>query len=36
LTGRVKSEEEKRAIEDKAMEIAGTGKVTSELSVSEK
>jgi osmotically-inducible protein OsmY len=36
LTGTVKSDEEKKAIEDKATEIAGAGKVTSELSVSEK
>ena len=31
LKGNVKSEEEKKAVEDKATEIAGTGKVTSEL-----
>jgi osmotically-inducible protein OsmY len=36
LTGTVKSEEEKKAVEDKATAIAGTGKVTSELTVSEK
>jgi osmotically-inducible protein OsmY len=36
LTGTVKSEDEKKAVEDKATEIAGTGKVTSELTVSEK
>jgi hyperosmotically inducible periplasmic protein len=33
LKGTVKSEEEKKAIEDKATEIAGAGKVTSELTV---
>jgi hyperosmotically inducible periplasmic protein len=33
LRGTVKSEQEKRAIEDKATEIAGAGKVTNELSV---
>jgi osmotically-inducible protein OsmY len=36
LTGTVKSEDEKKAVEDKANEIAGTGKVTNELSVSDK
>jgi hyperosmotically inducible protein len=36
LTGSVKSDDEKKAIEDKATEIAGAGKVTSELSVSGK
>jgi osmotically-inducible protein OsmY len=36
LTGTVKSEDEKKAIEDKATEIAGAGKVTNELVVSEK
>jgi hyperosmotically inducible protein len=36
LRGRVKSEEEKKAIEDKAAEIAGQGKVTSELTVASK
>ncbi len=36
LTGTVKSEEEKRAVEDKATEIAGSGKMTSELTVSGK
>ena len=35
LTGTVKSDEEKKAIEDKATEIAGAGKVTSELNVSQ-
>jgi osmotically-inducible protein OsmY len=33
LKGRVKSEAEKKAIEDRATEIAGAGKVTSELMV---
>jgi hyperosmotically inducible protein len=33
LKGPVKSEEEKQAIESKAREIAGTGKVNSELQV---
>lgn len=33
LKGAVKSEAEKQAIEDKATEIAGSGKVTSELTV---
>jgi len=33
LKGTVKSEAEKKAIEDKATEIAGSGKVTSELTV---
>jgi hyperosmotically inducible protein len=33
LKGEVKSDEEKKAIEDKATEIAGQGKVTSELTV---
>lgn len=36
LVGAVKSEDEKKAIEDKATEIAGSGKVTSELTVSGK
>jgi hyperosmotically inducible protein len=36
LTGTVKSEEEKKAVEDRAAEIAGAGRVTSELTVSEK
>jgi len=36
LIGTVKSDEEKKAVEDKATEIAGAGKVTSELTVSEK
>jgi hypothetical protein len=31
LKGTVKSDEEKKAIEDKATEVAGQGKVTSEL-----
>jgi osmotically-inducible protein OsmY len=34
LKGSVKTEEEKKTVEDKATEIAGTGKVTSELTVS--
>ena len=34
FTGTVKSDDEKKAIEDKATEIAGAGKVTSELTVS--
>ena len=33
LKGMVKSDEEKKAIEDKATEVAGQGKVTSELTV---
>jgi osmotically-inducible protein OsmY len=33
LKGTVKSDEEKKSIEDKATEIAGQGKVTSELTV---
>jgi hyperosmotically inducible protein len=33
LKGSVKSDEEKKSIEDKATEIAGQGKVTSELTV---
>jgi hyperosmotically inducible protein len=33
LKGNVKSDDEKKAIEDKATEIAGQGKVTSELAV---
>ena len=33
LKGTVKSDEEKKSIEDKATEIAGQGKVTSELAV---
>ncbi len=33
LKGNVKSDEEKKAIEDKATEIAGQGKVTSEITV---
>ena len=36
LTGTVKSDDEKKAVEDKAAEIAGVGKVTSELTVSQK
>jgi hyperosmotically inducible periplasmic protein len=36
LRGSVKSEDEKKAIEDKAAEIAGQGKVTSELTVATK
>jgi osmotically-inducible protein OsmY len=34
LRGTVKSDDEKKAVEDKATEIAGQGKVTSELTVS--
>lgn len=33
LRGTVKSDDEKKAIEDKATQIAGQGKVTSELTV---
>jgi len=33
LKGAVKSEDEKQAIESKATEIAGTGKVNNELQV---
>jgi len=33
LRGAVKSDDEKKSIEDKATEIAGQGKVTSELTV---
>ena len=33
LKGPVRSEDEKKAIEDKAAEVAGNGKVTSELNV---
>ena len=36
LIGTVKSDDEKKAIEDKASEIAGAGKVTDQLSVSGK
>jgi osmotically-inducible protein OsmY len=36
LIGSVKSDDEKKAIEDKATEIAGAGKVTDQLSVSGK
>jgi hypothetical protein len=35
LKGTVKSDEEKKAIEDKATEVAGQGKVTSELTVAQ-
>ena len=35
LIGSVKSDDEKKAIEDKASEIAGAGKVTSQLTVSQ-
>jgi osmotically-inducible protein OsmY len=34
LKGTVKSDDEKKAVEDKATQIAGDGKVTSELTVS--
>ena len=33
LKGQVKTDEEKKAVEDKAASVAGTGKVTSELTV---
>jgi len=33
LKGQVKTDEEKKAVEDKASTVAGTGKVTSELTV---
>ncbi|HYL78948.1 MAG TPA: BON domain-containing protein [Bryobacteraceae bacterium] len=33
LKGAVKTDEEKKAIEDKATELAGAGKVTSEIAV---
>ncbi|HUK91165.1 MAG TPA: BON domain-containing protein [Blastocatellia bacterium] len=33
LRGQVKSEDEKKAVEDKATEVAGAGKVTNELTV---
>ena len=36
LIGSVKSDDEKKAIEDKATEIAGTGKVTDQLTVAQK
>ncbi len=36
LTGTVKSDDEKKAVENKANEIAGSGKVTNELVVSDK
>ena len=36
LIGTVKSDDEKKAIEDKATEIAGAGKVTNQLTVSQK
>jgi hyperosmotically inducible protein len=36
LIGSVKSDDEKKAIEDKANEIAGAGKVTSQLTVAQK
>ncbi len=36
LIGTVKSEDEKKAVEDKATEIAGAGKVTNQLTVSQK
>ncbi|HEY3825938.1 MAG TPA: BON domain-containing protein [Bryobacteraceae bacterium] len=34
LTGTVKSDDEKKAVEDKASEVAGVGKVTDNLTVS--
>ena len=36
LMGSVKSDDEKKAIEDKATEVAGAGKVTDQLTVSQK
>ena len=33
LTGPVKSDDEKKAVEDKAAQIAGSGKVTNDLTV---
>jgi osmotically-inducible protein OsmY len=36
LIGTVKSDDEKKAVEDKATEIAGAGKVTNQLTVSQK
>jgi osmotically-inducible protein OsmY len=36
LVGSVKSDDEKKTIEDKATEIAGAGKVTDELTVAQK
>ncbi|HEX5226860.1 MAG TPA: BON domain-containing protein [Bryobacteraceae bacterium] len=36
LTGTVKSDDEKKAIEDKAAEVAGAGKVTNNLTVAQK
>jgi osmotically-inducible protein OsmY len=36
LKGEVKSDDEKKSIEDKANQIAGAGKVTSELTVASK
>ena len=36
LTGTVKSDDEKKAVEDKANEIAGAGKVTDNLTVAQK
>jgi hyperosmotically inducible protein len=36
LIGTVKSDDEKKTIEDKATEVAGAGKVTNQLSVSGK
>jgi osmotically-inducible protein OsmY len=36
LIGAVKSDDEKKSIEDKATDIAGPGKVTDELTVSQK
>ena len=35
LVGPVKSDDEKKAVEDKATEIAGAGKVTNQLTVSQ-
>lgn len=36
LRGKVKSDDEKKAIEDKATQVAGTGNVTDDLTVSSK
>jgi osmotically-inducible protein OsmY len=36
LVGSVKSDDEKKAVEDKAIEIAGAGKVTNNLTVAQK
>jgi hyperosmotically inducible periplasmic protein len=36
LVGPVKTDDEKKAVEDKATEIAGAGKVTNQLTVNQK